>query len=128
MRRELAVASVATGMAILGGGLVMLRIGGLSAFRASIRGTLTLLAVLVFLSNLLWLPISAYFAAHPPRLWTALLVGALSPVVGCLLINPTDLGFGIVLFGKLFYILIPIGIAIGYLVRRVLMSAQLEPA
>src|SRR6266581_3240633 len=88
--RQLAVAGVATGMAIIGTALVTMRLMASSGSTlAWLMVNRRLIPIVIFLSNFIWLPVGVAFARNPPSLWTALLIGAASPLVGCLLIAST---------------------------------------
>jgi hypothetical protein len=76
--------------------------------------------IVIFASNFLWLPVGVAFAKSRPKLSTALLIGAISPLLGCLLLGSF---FGFAIFAKLFYFLVPVGMVTGYLVRRVTLGA-----
>ena len=122
--RWLAVAGVATGMAFLGGALIMLRMVGPYAFQGGTRSTLRVLTVVAFFSNVIWLPIGTYFATRRPSVWIALLIGAASSLFGCFLMMPAYPGMAFRVFRAFLPILIPTGVVTGYLVWRVSTPAR----
>lgn len=129
-RQSLAIAGVATGMAFLGGALVLLSAQGdhRSDFRVLTSSAFILLTIIAFYSNVIWLPIGTYFATRRPPVWTALLIGAASSLVGCLLVISNDPEMAIGVFQRRFYILVPIGTVTGYLVWRVSAHAHRDDA